>query len=131
MGLKSQTNGKLFEKQLCDFYSKQGYFVIYNEKGIAGSQCCDIVVIKNNIATLIETKNLTNKNGIFNLERIEQNQLLAYKKYTQCHNSHFVLAINWNGGVYLLDFGLIYFFDKSIDLKRLTPNWRWDDGDLY
>lgn len=104
MGKQSQINGKEFEKRLCEFYSKKGYFVIYNEKGVIGSQCCDIIVIKNNIATLIEAKNLTNKNGIFNLDRVEQNQLLAYKKYTQCHNSHFILVINWNGGVYLIDF---------------------------
>lgn len=127
MGKQSQINGKEFEKKLCEFYSKKGYFVIYNEKGVTGSQSCDIIVIKNNIATLIEAKNLTNKSGIFNLERIEQNQLLAYKRYTQCQNSRFILAINWNGGVYLLDLGMIDLFDKSIKLKNLQPDWRWED----
>lgn len=129
MGKQAQINGRNFEQKLCNFYSKKGYYVIYNEKGVTGSQPCDLVVIRNNIATLIEAKNLTNKSGIFNCDRIEQNQLNAYKMYKSKQNSHFELAINWNGAVYLIDFELLQLFPKSIDLKNFTPNWRWDDED--
>lgn len=62
MGLKSYKNGKKFEEQLCEHCCKNGYYVIYNEKGITGSQPADIIIIKDNIATLIECKNLSSKN---------------------------------------------------------------------
>lgn len=128
MGLKSYNNGKVFEQQLCEYYSKNGYYVIYNEKGVTGSQCCDIIVIKDNITTLIEAKNLSNKNGIFSFERIEQNQRLAYLKYTSCGNKNFILAIKWNLGVYLIDFGLLDIMTtKSINLKQLEPNFRLEE----
>lgn len=127
MGKLSQRNGKRFEERLCEYFSKKGYYVIYNEKGVTGSQPTDIVIIKNNIATLIEAKNLDNTTGRFPLNRVEMNQHLAYKKYRSCKNTNFVLAINWNDGVYIIDFGLIQFYKNSIDLKALEPNFRWEE----
>lgn len=62
MGLKQYKTGKKFEEELCWWFSKKGFFVIYNEKGTTGSQSCDIVVIKNNFARLLECKNLDNQN---------------------------------------------------------------------
>ena len=79
---------------------------------------------------MIECKNLDNKSGIFDCERIEQNQINAYKMFKSKHNTNFVLAINWNGGVYIIDFGLVqFFYPGNIDLKKFTENWRWDDED--
>lgn len=122
MGLKSQLNGFIFESKLCEYLSNDGYYVIYNNKGIVGSQPCDIVAIKNNIATLIECKNLENQSGKFPLSRIESNQWLAYKKLKECHNSNMALAIYWDDNVYFVNFDLLQFFNKSIDLKTLEPN---------
>lgn len=33
-----------------------------------------------------------------------------------------ILAILWNNNVYFIDFGLLQFYNKSIDLKQFTPN---------
>lgn len=64
MGYKGQKNGKEFEQKLCEYLSKKGYYVIYNEKGVTGSQPVDIVTIKNNQVTMIEAKNLESKNRV-------------------------------------------------------------------
>lgn len=101
------------------FYLINGYFVIYNEKGIVGSQCCDIIAIKNNIPMLIECKNLKNKNGIFPISRIEQNQISACRKFCQCGNSIFILAINWKENIYFFHLDKILNSKiKNIDLKK-------------
>ena len=34
MGKQAQVNGKVFEQKLCRHFSKQGYYVLYMEKGI-------------------------------------------------------------------------------------------------
>lgn len=65
------------------------------KKELHGSQPVDLVIIKNNIATMVEAKNLDNKSGLFNLDRVEMNQLLAYKRYCACNNTNFILAIKW------------------------------------
>lgn len=122
MGKKSYTNGRKFEEALCKYFAEKDYYVIYNEKGVAGSQPVDIVIIKNNIATMIEAKNLENHNGIFNLDRVEQNQVLAYNRYRECQNYNFVLAIYHDNKVWFIDFGLLPLYNKSIDLKQIEPN---------
>lgn len=119
---KSQYNGKKFEDEFCWFLSNNGFYVIYNEKNASGAQPVDVIALKNNEPFMFECKNLENKSGLFPLSRVESNQLHAYKKYTDCGNSKFALAILWNDNVYIIDFYLLQFFDKSINLKNVEPN---------
>lgn len=92
------------------------------KSGISGSQPCDIIAIQNNVATLIECKNLESKSGRFDLNRIEQNQWLAYRKLRQCNSSNMVIAILWNNNVYFINFDLLGYFDKNINLNKIEPN---------
>ncbi len=69
-----------------------------------GAQPVDAIIIKNNIATLVEIKNLDNTTGRFPLSRVEQNQWLSYKKFRECHNTNFIIAIKWSSNLYLVDF---------------------------
>jgi hypothetical protein len=62
------------------------------------------------------------KIGLFPLSRIESNQYLAYKTFFECNNTNMVLMILWNNNVYQIDFGLLKYYDKSIDLKKIEPN---------
>lgn len=123
MGKKSQTNGKEFEKLFCDILSLEGCFVVYNEKSMSGSQCADIIAIENNNGFIYECKNLDNKTGIFPLDRIESNQRHAYKRFEQCLNDYFYLAIYWNNEIYTIPFKNIDFSKKSIDLKEKIPSY--------
>ena len=70
----------------------------------------------------MEAKNLENKSGIFNLDRIEMNQILAYNRFRECKNTNFTLAIKWKNSIWLIDFGILQFYNKSIDLKQIEPN---------
>lgn len=127
MGLKSQKNGKKFEEELCWWFRKNGFYPEYHEKSVSGSQNGDITAIKNNIAFKIEAKNLDNSTGRFPLDRIEQNQSLAYKAFRECGNSNYVIAVKWNNNVYFIDFGILQFFSKSIPLSNLEPSVKnWD-----
>lgn len=126
MGKKQQALGKSFEIQLCWWLRKNGYYPEYHEKSVSGSQSSDITTIKNNIAFKIECKNLENKSGRFDLDRIEANQSLAYKTYRECGNTNFIVAILWNDNVYFLDFSILQFYDKSVPLSKIQPsieNW--------
>lgn len=126
MGKKQYEVGKKFEEELCWWLSNNDYYVIYNNKGVEGSQPVDIVAIKHNIATLIECKNLENQSGIFNFERLEANQFLAYKKFKEKHNTNMIIAVKWNQNIYFINFDLLQFFEKSIDLKKIEPNIKGD-----
>lgn len=71
---------------------------------------------------MIEAKHIENKTGIFSLNNIQANQWSAYERCKICKNTNFILAIKWENNVYFVDFGLLQFFDKSIDLKKIEPN---------
>ena len=81
-----------------------------------------MVAIKNNVAILIDCKTLNNKNGLFPVSRIEENQRLAAKRFYECGNSWFNLCILWNNTVYMLPIKK-YDLDniKSIDVKTEIP----------
>lgn len=116
--------GSTFEKDFAEFLSKKNFWVHYIE-GTAhiGSQPCDIVAIKRDFPHLYDCKTLNNKNGLFPISRIEENQRLAYEKVRTCRNPQtiFALAILWNNDLYIVDFDDIDFDKKSIDLKKQGP----------
>ena len=122
--MNNKSLGSKFEKDFADFLSKKGYWVHYIEGAAhTGAQPCDIVAIRRDSTELYDCKTLNNKNGLFPLSRVEENQRLAFKRFRKCQNvkSTFALAILWNDDVYFVDFDNIDFTQKSIDLKKLFP----------
>lgn len=105
--------------------SKLGYWATFLEGGNnTGSQPFDVIACKDNKIWAIDCKTLNNKNGLFPLERIEQNQVFAYKKFKKCGNENFFLAILWNNDVYFIPMADVIFEEKSIDLKKKIAMWR-------
>lgn len=91
---------------------------------ILGAQPCDSVLCKNNKVWAVDCKTLNNKNGLFPIDRIEENQRLAYKRFKKCGNENFFLAILWNNDVYFVLMTDALFEKKSIDLKQKIATWR-------
>lgn len=89
-----------------------------------GSQPCDLVACKNGKVWAIDCKTLNNKNGLFPISRVEENQRLAYKRFKKCGNDNFFLAILWNNNIYFIPMFDVAFEEKSIDLKKKIAMWR-------
>ena len=70
----------------------------------------------------MNVKILKIKIGIFNFERLEANQFMAYNKFKEKHNTNMIIAVKWNSNIYFINFDLLQFFNKSIDLKKIEPN---------
>lgn len=116
--------GSKFEKDFAEYLSKKGYWVHFIEGSAhTGSQPFDIIAIRRDFPELYDCKTLNNKNGLFPMSRIEENQRLAYERVRKCRNPEtiFSLAILWNNDLYFFDFDDINFEDKSIDLKKINP----------
>lgn len=107
------------------YLSSIGYWVTYLEGAShTGSQPCDLVACKNGKVWAIDCKTLNNKNGLFPISRIEENQRLAYKRFKKCGNDNFFLAILWNNNIYFIPMFDVAFEEKSIDLKKKIAMWR-------
>ena len=92
MGLKSNKKlGNDFEKEFADILSSMGYWVLMvTPKSYINSQPCDLIAIKNNKPILIDCK--TCKTHLFPINRIEENQIQASKKYFDCGNAEYYIA---------------------------------------
>lgn len=113
--------GSKFEKDYAEWLSSSGYWVhLVAGSNHTGSQPFDIIAIKNDVPYCIDCKTLSNKSGTFNLNRIEENQRLSFKKYKKCGNRYFYLAILWNNNIYNVWIDDIDFNKKSINVKDHT-----------
>lgn len=116
--MNNKTIGNSFEIEYAGILSKNGFWVAYmTPKKNIGSQPCDLIAIKNDISFLVDCK--TCKTHLFSLNRVEENQRQAFKKYIKCGNTKYILAIKYNGKIYEIDMKDIDFRKKYIDLDNL------------
>lgn len=108
--------GNNFEKEYAEILRRKGYWVTFlTPKQNIGSQPCDLIAIKDDKPILIDCK--TCKTHLFPISRIEENQRQAFKRYTKCGNTKFILAIKYNNKIYEIDMKDIDFKQKSIELE--------------
>ena len=117
--MNNKTIGNQFEKEYAEILSKQGFWVTFiTPKATNGSQPCDLIAIKDDIAFLIDCK--TSESKLFPLKRIEQNQREAFRKYQHCGNMNYYLAIKHENKIYKIDMAEIDFKQKNINLEGRT-----------
>lgn len=116
MKLSNKKLGNDFEKEFAEILRRKGYWVtMLTPKQYIGSQPADLIAIKDNKPILIDCK--TCKTKYFQINRIEQNQWLAYERYKKCGNADFVLAIKYNKKIYMIPLEVIDKDKKSINLE--------------
>ena len=92
--------GSNFEKELAEILRKRGYWVTFlSPKQYIGSQPADLIAIKDDQPMLIDCK--TCKTHLFPISRIEENQRQAWKRYTKCGNTKFMLVFKYNLKIYV------------------------------
>lgn len=123
--MNNKVLGNKFEEDFAQFLSEKGYWVApFPGKAFTNSQPADLIACKNNVPYLIDCKTLSNKNGLFALTRVEQNQRLAYKRFRECGNFLYTLAILWNNDIYMIPLYSVNFKNKNINLKEINPQWK-------
>lgn len=116
--------GNNFENDVAKNLSNLGFWVsLFPGNNHTNSQPADLIACIDNVPALIDCKTLKNKNGLFPLNRIEENQRLCYKKWKECGNEEYYLVILWNNDVYFVSLDDIDFSKKSYDLKTEEPIW--------
>lgn len=115
--------GNAFERELCEYLSSQGFWVLNTPQNAAG-QPADIIAVKNKTAYLIDCKECTNNR--FPLSRIENNQHSAMELWRDCGNGEawFALKIS-QGQIFMIPHysmkALTNFGDKaSLSVKDMA-----------
>ena len=117
--MNNKKKGNNFEKEYAEQLKNKGFWVTFlTPKNYVGSQPADLIAVKNNEAILIDCK--TCNTDLFPLSRVEENQRQAFKRYSKCENTNYLLAIKYNNEIYEINMKDIDFTQKSIDLRRRT-----------
>ena len=113
--------GSNFEKELARILASKGYWVtLLTPKNHIGSQPADLIAIKNNKPYLIDCK--TCNTYLFPISRIEQNQWNASKKYFECGNICYFIAVKYQNEIYIIPIDTVDKTEKYIDL-RTAVKW--------
>lgn len=122
MGLNNKVLGNNFEKEMAQILTDKGYWVhLITPARYTGSQPADIVAIKDNKAMLIDCK--TCKTHLFPLKRVEENQRLAFKRFSKYGNTEYYLAIKYQDKIYFKNLKNIDFNKSSLDLME-EKGWK-------
>lgn len=117
--MNNKVLGNSFEKEYAKILRERGYWVTFlTPKKNIGSQPCDLIAVKDDKPILIDCK--TCKTHLFSINRIEENQRQAFKRYSKCGNTKFILAIKYNNRIYEINMKDIDFKQKNLDLEGRT-----------
>ena len=85
--------GTEFEKYVCKILKYMGYWVHFIAPDSRGAQPFDIIAVKNGMAVAIECKTLDAKQKYFSIDRIEENQRMAFERWIACGNLEPTIAV--------------------------------------
>lgn len=83
--------GSDFEQEACSILASRGYWVKFLDPDMTGAQPFDIIAVKNGIAYCFDCK--TCVSNTFNINRLEDNQIMAFEKWVKCGNTHPMVLI--------------------------------------
>lgn len=82
--LSNKAIGASFEAELCDLLRRNRYWVHFCTPSASGAQPCDIIACQDGCGMIIDAK--TTSTQSFALDRIEDNQRLAFERFLQTGN---------------------------------------------
>lgn len=96
--------GTEFEKELCDYLQKNGWWVHFITPDRRGAQPFDIIAVKDGLACAIECKTLVDSKYIFTIDRLEVNQKSAFDYWNRCGNIDPFIFVKWRGKVAVIQY---------------------------
>ena len=67
-----------------------------------GAQPFDVIAVKNNIPFAFDCK--TSSRKFFRIERLEENQIMAFEKWIACGNKTPYIAVKYQEHIYLIPY---------------------------
>ena len=110
--------GTRFEKRVCEYLASECYWAHFITPDNRGAQPFDIIAVRNGVAVAVECKTLSDTRNYFPISRLEDNQIMAFKKWRACGNALIYIAIEWQDKMYMVSYTDLEHFGK-IDMRLL------------
>lgn len=108
--------GNSFEAEFCEILSQNGYWAHNLAQNSAG-QPADVIAVRNGVPFLIDCKVCSGNS--FALSRIEENQRLAMRLWSECNNGEGWFAVKFESNIYMVTLGRL----DSLTSKRLSEDF--------
>lgn len=106
--------GTAFEKRFCELLASRGYWVHFITPDNRGAQPFDIIAVKAGEAYAYDCK--TCVSDTFSIDRLEDNQIMAFERWIACGNTNPNLAVLHNDKIYLVSYAHL----KALKKVKLT-----------
>lgn len=108
--------GTAYEREICDFLAAAGYWVHFIAPDARGAQPFDIIAVRSGIAYAIDCKTCASKT--FSIERLEDNQIMAFERWMKCGNGIPYLAVKHKDKTYWISYNDLKS-RRVIDLEKI------------
>lgn len=102
--------GSDFEKAFCEYAKKIGHWVHFLNPDNTGAQPFDVISVKDGVAYAIDCKTCANK--YFSINRLQDNQIMAFEKWLRCGNTDPLLAVEHDGDIYIISYTRLKALEK-------------------
>lgn len=109
--------GTAFEKEVLDYIAGTGAWVHFITPDERGAQPFDIIAVRNNCGIAIECKTLSEKRRWFSIDRLEQNQIMAFEKWMACGNETPLIFIKYGDDIKVITYSELKE-KKKIDMEN-------------
>jgi archaeal holliday junction resolvase (hjc) len=99
--MSNKKTGNDFEKKFCEILSERGFWV-HNFAQNQDGQPADVIAVKNDTPYLIDCK--VCKKGIFQLSRLEENQILSMRYWLDTGNDDAWFALKVNDDILMITY---------------------------
>lgn len=113
--------GTEFEQEICTLLQKHGYWVHFITPDARGAQPFDIIAVKNKRAYAIECKTLSMSKRYFSIDRLEDNQKLAFTRWMMCENGEPIIVIKQGNNIVSVE----YF--ELLDSNKVDMQYKQKD----
>ena len=90
--------GTDFEREMVNLLASEGFWVHFMSPASDGSQPFDLIFVKDGLAMAADCK--TSSKRKFSIDRLEDNQIMAFEKWLRCGNLEPVIFVKYQNKVY-------------------------------
>lgn len=116
--MNNKQRGTAFERRMCEKLAEKGFWVHFISPDMRGAQPFDLIFAKDGQTFVADCK--TSDDYMFRVNRLEDNQVLAFNKWLRCGNSTPRVFVLYEGNVYDINY-LLLDEKKKISLKTEVP----------
>lgn len=102
--------GTQWEKEFCKLLAAQGFWAHFITPDERGAQPFDVIAVKAGEAYAYDCK--TCAADWFSIDRLEDNQVMAFEKWIRCGNNNPNIAVLHNDKIYLVSYARLKAFGR-------------------